>query len=156
MIHLFLCLYEYYKYNCINFLFYKYKNFKFQNFLFKKILKTDTMDESELQRVYNYKIYPGDSKIHSHKGFVNIDDGSMVGTHWKCFIVKHSQSYYFDSSGGQPDKFLIHQLPKPIFYHNYKKQDRNSKLCGSYCLYFLYSIERMNYYDVILKMYLVN
>ena len=28
----------------------------------------------------------------------------------------------------------------------------NSKLCGSYCLYFFYLIERMNYYDTILKM----
>ena len=44
-------------------------------------LKNDTMNESELQRVYNYSIYPRDSEIYSDKGFVNIDDGSMGGTH---------------------------------------------------------------------------
>ena len=69
------------------------------------------------------------------------------------FIVKDNKSFYFDSFGGQPDKFLSNQLSKPIIYHNYKIQDINSRLCGSYCLYFFYLIERMNYYDTILKMY---
>ena len=111
------------------------------------------MIESQLQRVYNYFIYPRDSKLYSDKGFVNIDNGSMGGFHWTCFIVKDNKPYYFDSFGAQPAKFLLKQLPKPIIYHNYKIQDINSKLCGSYCLYFFYLIERMNYYDAILKMY---
>ena len=116
-------------------------------------LKNDIMNESQIQRVYNYKIYPRDSKIYSDKGFVNIDNGSQGGSHWICFRVKDNKSFYFDSFGGTPDKFLLNQLPKPIIYHNYKNQDINSKLCGSYCLYFFYLIERMNYYDAILKMY---
>ena len=112
------------------------------------------MNESHLQKVYNYPFYPRDSKIHSDKGFVNIDNGSRGGTtHWTCFIIKDKKSYYFDSFGGAPDKFLLNQLTKPIIYHNYKIQDINSKLCGSYCLYFFYLIERMNYYDAILKVY---
>ena len=90
-------------------------------------------------------------KIHSDKGFVNIDNGSQGGTHWTCFTVKEYKSYYFDSFGGQPDKFLLNQLPKPIKYHNHKIQDISSQLCGSYCLYFFYLIERMNYYDATLK-----
>ena len=97
-------------------------------------------------------IYPRDSKNFSNKGFVNIDDGSMNGTHWTCVFVKDNKSYYFDSFGGQPDNFLHSQLPKPIIYHNYKIQDIKSQLCGSYCLYFQYIFERMNYYDTILKM----
>ena len=109
------------------------------------------MNESQLQRVYNYPIYPRDSKIYSDKGFVNIDDAAMGGSHWTCFIVEDNKSYYFDSFGGTPEKFLSNQLPKPIIYHKYKIQDINSKLCGSYCLYFFYLIERMNYYDTILK-----
>ena len=116
-------------------------------------LKKVTMRESQLQRVYNYPIYPTDSKIYSDKGFVNNDVGSMNGSHWTSFIVKDKKSYYFDSFGGQPDKFSLNQLPKPIIYHNFKLQDINSKLCGSYCIYFFYLIERMNYYDTILKMY---
>ena len=109
------------------------------------------MNESQLQRIYIHPIYPRDSKIYSDKGFVNFDNGSQGGIHWTCFIVKDNRSYYFDSFGLQPDKFLLNQLPKPIIYHNYKIQDINSQLCGSYCLYFFYLIERMNYYDAFLK-----
>ena len=129
------------------------KVLNFKDFMKKYKLKNDTMNESELQRIYNHPIYPRDSKIYSDKGFVNIDDGSQNGTHWTCFIVKGNKSYYFDSFGGPPDKFLLNQLHKPIIYYNYKIQDINSKLCGSFCLYFFYLIERMNYYDAILKMY---
>ena len=90
------------------------------------------MNESELQRVYSYNIYPRDSKKNSDEGFVNIDNGSQGGTHWTCFIVKDNKSYYFDSSGGTPDKLLLQQFHKLIIYHNFKIQDINSKLCRSY------------------------
>ena len=130
------------------------KIINFEDFMKKYKLKNDTMNESQLQRVYNFPIYPRVSRIHSDKGFLNIDNGSQGGTHWTCFIVKHNKSFYFDLFGGRPDEFLLNQLPKPIIYLSYKIQDINSKLCGSYCLYFFYLIERMNYYDTILKMYL--
>ena len=123
------------------------------DFMKKNILRNDTMNESQLQRIFNYSIYPRDRKTYSDKGFENIDNGSMGGSHWTCFYIKDNKSYYFDSFGGQPDKFLLNQLPKPIIYHNYKIQYIDSKLCGSYCLYFFYLIERMNFYDTILKMY---
>ena len=126
---------------------------KFEDFMKKYNLKNDTMNESQLQKIYNYPIYPRESKIYSDKGFVNIDNGSLNGTHWTCFIVKVNKSFYFDSFGGAPDKFPLNQLPKPIIYHNFKKQYIDSNLCGSYSLYFSYLNERMNYYDTILKMY---
>ena len=129
------------------------KVLNFKDFMKKYKLKNDTMNESQLQKIYNYPIYPRDSKIYSDRGFVNIDNGSQGGTNWCSFIVKDNKSYYFDSFGGQPGQFLLNQLPKPIIYHKYKIQDIISKLCGSYCLYFFYLIERMNYYDTILKMY---
>ena len=110
------------------------------------------MNESELQRVHDCKTYPRDSKKYSDKRVVNIDDGRMVGRHWTCFILIDKKSYYFHSFGGQPDKFLLNHLPKPIIYHKKKIQDTNSKLCGSYCLYFFYLIEKLNYYDAILKL----
>ena len=125
----------------------------FKDFMKKYNSKNDTIDESELQRVHNYPIHPRDSKIYSDRGFFNIDNGSLGGSHRNCFIVKDKKSFYFDSCGGAPDKFLLNQLPKPIIYHNYKIQDINSKLCGSYCLYFFYIIKRMIYYDAILSMY---
>ena len=98
-------------------------------------------------------MYPRDSKTFSDKSFVNIDKGSVGGSHWTCFIVKENKPYCFDSFGGQPDKSLKKQLPKTITYHNYKIQDINCKLCSSNCLYFFYLIQRMNNYDAILKMY---
>ena len=125
----------------------------FKDFMIKYKLKNDTMNESELQRVYNYPIYPRDSKIYSDRGFVNIGTYQNGGSHWCAFYIKDNKAFYFDSYGGAPDKHLLKQLHKPIIYHNYKIQDINSKLCGSYCLYFFYLIERMNYYDTILKMY---
>ena len=118
----------------------------------KDQLKNDTVNESKLQRLYNYNIYPRDSKIYSDKRFVCIDDGRMGGSHWVCFILRDNKSFYFDTFGGHPDKFLFKQLPEPIIYHNYKIQDKSSRLCGSCCLCFFYLIERMKYFDAILKM----
>ena len=129
------------------------KILNFKDFMKKNKLKNDTMNESQLQKVYNYPIYPRVSKIYSDRGYINIDNGSQGGTHWCAFYVKDKRSYYFDSFGGAPDKFLLNQLPKPIIYHNYKTQDINSQLCGSYCLYFFYLTERMSYFNAILKMY---
>ena len=97
-------------------------------------LKNYTINEFELQKFYNYPMYPRNSEIYSDKGFVNKDDGSQGGSHWTCFIVKDNKSLFYDSFAGAPDEFLINQLPKQIIYHNYKIQDLNSKLCGSVCL----------------------
>ena len=118
----------------------------------KNKLKNDTMNESQLQKTYNYPIYPRGSRINSDRGFVNIDNVSMGGSNWTCFFIKDDKSNYFDSFGGQLDKCLINQLPKQIIYHNYKIQDINSQLCGSYCLYFFYLIERMTLNGTILKL----
>ena len=127
------------------------KILNFEDFMKKNNLKNDTMNESQLQKFYNYPIYPRDSKICSDREIVNIGDGRMGGSHWTCFIIKDNKSYYFDSFRETPDKILLQQLPKPIIYHNYKIQDIYSQLRGSYCLYFFYLIEGMNYYDVVLK-----
>ena len=90
------------------------------NFMKKYNVKINTMNGSDLQKVYKYIIYSRDSKIYSDEGFLNIDNGDQVGTHWVCFYIEVNKCYYFDSFGGQPDKFLLNQLPKPIIYHKYK------------------------------------
>ena len=99
-------------------------------------IKNDTMKESDIQRVYKDPLNPRGSKTYSNKGFVNIDIGLQGVSHWCAFYIKKYKSFYFDTFGGAPDKFILNQLPKPVIYHNYKYQDINSKLCGSYCLYF--------------------
>ena len=50
------------------------KVLNFKDFMKKYNLKNDTLIESELQRNYNYLIYPRDSKKYSDRGFVNIDN----------------------------------------------------------------------------------
>ena len=77
------------------------------------------MSETGLQRFYNYPLYPKDSKLYSDKEVINIDNGAQGGNHWVCFHIKENKSFYFDSFGGQPDKFILKQLPKPINYHIY-------------------------------------
>ena len=116
-----------------------------KDFIEKYTLKNNAMYDSDLQRVYNFNKYPRNSKIYSDGRLVNIDNGSQGGTHWICFIVKDNKSYYCDSFGAQPENFSLNQLPKPVIYHKYKIQHLNSKLCGSYCLYYSYLIEKMNH-----------
>ena len=128
------------------------KNLYFRDFMKIYKLKKDIMNESELQRVYNYKIYHRDSLITENKAFVNLDNGSMGVTQLCAFYAKDHKSYYFDSFGGQPDTFLLNQLPKPTKYHHYKLQDINSTFSGSYCFYFFYLIEKKKNYDTILKL----
>ena len=107
-----------------------------------------------MQIFYVYPIDPIDSRVYSDRDFVNLDNGSQGGTHWTCFLVNDKKSNsYLDSFGGQPEKFLSNQLPKPIINHSYKKQDINSKLCGPYCLYFFYLTEKLNCYNTLLKTY---
>ena len=79
----------------------------FKDFMEKFILKNDTMKELQLQRLHNYNLYPRDSYLDSDKGFVNIDVGYEGGSHWTCYKVKDNKSYFFDSFGGQPGKFLL-------------------------------------------------
>ena len=106
---------HYLNYICINM-----EALNIKVFMKKYNSKNDTMNESEVKRNYIYPIYPRDSKIITDKGFINLDDGRMRATHWTCFTVKGTKSYYFDSCGGQPDKYLLNQLSKQIIYHNYK------------------------------------
>ena len=75
----------------------------------------------------------------------------MGGTRWTRFHTKDKKSFYFDSFGGHPVEFLFQQLAKPISYHSYKIGNINSRLCGTYCLYFLYLRERMKHRDAVLK-----
>ena len=64
------------------------KILNFEDFMKKTNLKNDTLNESQLQRVYKYPIYKRGSKIFSDGGFVNIDTGSQGGSNWPCFYSK--------------------------------------------------------------------
>ena len=49
-----------------------------------------------------------------------MDNGSQSRSRWTCFIREVFKSYYFDSFGGQPDRFPLKQLHKPLIYHGYE------------------------------------
>ena len=96
---------------------YKYSNMKilnFKDFMKKYKLKNDTMNESQLQKIYNYPIYPRDSKIYSDKGFVNIDDGRLGGSHWTCFIVKKIMNHFI--------LIVMEELQINFYLNNYLNQ----------------------------------
>ena len=76
----------------------------------------------------------------------------MGGTHRACFQMKRIKSLYFDSFGGNPNNFIVSQLPKPLLYHNYIIRDKTFRLCGTNCPYFFYLLEVTQYYDAILKL----
>ena len=121
-------------------------------FMKKYKMKNDTMKESDLHRTHNYPFHPKNSKIFSDKGFISIDNGGMGGSHWiRSFLQKIQKSFYFDSFAGQPDEFSLQKFAKPKVYHIFELQDINSRLGGKYRFYFFYLIERLNYFDGVLK-----
>ena len=64
----------------------------FKGFMKKYNSKDHTMLGSDLQRVFNYPTYLRDPKLNSDKGFVNIDNGIMMGTHWTRLYIKDNKS----------------------------------------------------------------
>ena len=93
----------------------------FKDFMGKYNLKNDTLNETDLQNVSNYKFFPTDSKVYSDKGF----EYRRWFSRWfslDFFMMRDHKPYYFDSFGGQLDKFLLNQVPEPITYLNYKIQ----------------------------------
>ena len=65
-------------------------------------LKNGIMNEFEIRRIHKY---PLTSHIKSDQGIVNIDDDSMAGSHWTCFIVKDNKSYFLTASEAVPINF---------------------------------------------------
>ena len=67
----------------------------FKDFMKKYKLKNDIMNESILQRIYNYKIYPRDSKIITDKGFVNYRQWLSRRNSLELFFYKREKILLF-------------------------------------------------------------
>ena len=76
------------------------------------------MNETDSKKVYNYPIYPGYSKINTNNGFVNINNGSMGGTHWTRFYIKDNA----DSRGVTLTLPENHSTLKKVHFNNYENQ----------------------------------
>ena len=65
--------------------------------------------------------------------------------------MKQKKFCYFDCFGGSADKFLHNQRPQSITFQSFKIRDVNSKICGTFCLYFFFLTERMDQNNAVLK-----
>ena len=82
-----------------------------KDFLKKYNLKNNTMNETELKSVYNYPIYPKNSKIYSERGFVNIamvEWEGLIGLVSYLKIINHTTSTHLEVS--QINFYLINYL----------------------------------------------
>ena len=105
----------------------------------KSNLEDDTTSENGLKKIYDSSIYPRDSLITKDKRFVNIDNGSMGGSHWTCFHIKITDFFTLihlvDSQ-----TIIFKQLQYPKTFQSFKIEVIISRLYRVHCLYFFYLI----------------
>ena len=73
-------------------------------------------------------------------GIINLDTQLGPGTHWVCYRNIDQDCEYFDSFGLPMAEEILEYLEtsgKQIFYSTDEIQERNSVLCGYWCLYYL-------------------
>ena len=86
-------------------------------------------------------------KIRKECGIINLDDITGAGTHWVCYRNLDSVVEYFDPFGLiMPNEALeyFRTARKLIVYLIDEIQNRNTVLCGYWCLYYLYERQRGN------------
>ena len=78
-------------------------------------------------------------------GIVNLDSRIGPGTHWVAYRNGDKSTEYFDSFGlimpNEVMKYLM-TSDKQIFYSGDESQERDSVLCGYWCLYYLLERQR--------------
>ena len=101
-------------------------------------------------KIKNFRgIYSRDNlqnKIRSKEcGIINLDTEIGPGTHWICYRNIDQYCEYFDPFGltmpNEIKKYLL-TANKQIIYSSDEIQERNSVLCGYWCIYYL--LERQN------------
>ena len=73
-------------------------------------------------------------------GVINLDSQIVPGTHWCCYRNIDKYCEYFDSFGlPMPEQVLAYMRTdgKRIIYSGDEIQERDSVLCGYWCLYYL-------------------
>ena len=96
-----------------------------------------------LRGIYSRDRLP--NKIKKECGIINLDDMKGPGTHWVCYRNLDSVVEYFDPFGLiMPSLALkyFNTSGKHIVYSIDEIQNRNTVLCGYWCLYYL--LERQN------------
>ena len=87
------------------------------------------------------------NRIRKECGIINLDDIQGPGTHWICYRNINSVVEYFDPFGLiMPNEALeyFNTSGKRIVYSMDEIQNRNTVLCGYWCLYYLFERQRGN------------
>ena len=87
------------------------------------------------------------NRIRKECGIINLDDMTGPGTHWVCYRNIDNLVEYFDPFGLiMPNEALeyFHTSGKQIVYSMDEIQNRNTVLCGYWCLYYLFERQRGN------------
>ena len=89
--------------------------------------------------IYSKDVLPDRIK-RNEVGIINLDSQIGPGTHWVAYRNNKNGSEYFDSFGLiMPNKVMKYLMisGKQIFYSGDEIQERDSVLCGYWCLYYL-------------------
>ena len=89
--------------------------------------------------IYSKDVLPDRIK-RNEVGIINLDSQIGPGTHWVAYRNNKNGSEYFDSFGLiMPNKEMKYLMisGKQIFYSGDEIQERDSVLCGYWCLYYL-------------------
>ena len=119
------------------------------HFVIKPLSNFDLMDWIKRLGIKHFRgIYSRDGlpkKIRKECGIINLDDMSGPGTHWVCYRNINNIVEYFDPFGLiMPNEALkyFHTSGKRIVYSMDEIQNRNTVLCGYWCLYYLFERQR--------------
>ena len=89
--------------------------------------------------IYSRDVLPDKIK-RNEVGIINLDSQIGPGTHWVAYRNSKNGSEYFDSFGlVMPNEVMKYLMVsgKQIFYSGDEIQERDSVLCGYWCLYYL-------------------
>ena len=125
-----------------------------RHFVIKPLSNFDLMDWVKKLGIRSLRgIYSRDglpNKIKKESGIINLDDIQGPGTHWVCYRNINNVVEYFDPFGlimsNEALKYFNTASPsgKQIVYSIDEIQNRNTVLCGYWCLYYLLERQRGN------------
>lgn len=90
---------------------------------------------------------------------LNYDDSMGHGTHFACFIVRKGRKIEFFSSFGDPPLKAFVDASKDgweVDYNDVQEQAVRSKMCGMFCLMFLYLRKKRVPFETIVDHFFQN
>ena len=87
-------------------------------------------------------------KIKDGAYVINLDEYADVGTHWIALFCNRNEIVYFDSFGVEhvPEEIKEFIGNKNIIVNIFRVQATNSRMCGYYCIgfiYFMFAVKKL-------------